>query len=147
MSKMRTVLMSAMLGTALVASVTGATAQSQATTPSPQAAAADKWELIAERTAGKLSGDDTIRLEPPYQNFHSLRLMARDAAVHVKYFLVTFDNGTVEMIDVDQKVEKDGKSLPIKLPNVGQKKLTKIEVRYDTAGVLRDAKVSFFGMK
>ena len=74
------------------------------------------------RTPGRQTGgDDTIILQPPYQNFHSLRLMSRDAAVHVKYFLVTFDNGVVEMIDVDQKVEKDGKSLPIKLTNVGQK--------------------------
>jgi hypothetical protein len=147
MSKMRTVLMSAMLGTALVTSVVGATAPSPATNLSPQAAASDKWVLLAERTAGKLTGQDTMMLPPPYQNFHSLKFTSRDAAVHVKYFLATFDNGAVERVEVDQKVERDGESLPIKLPNVGQKKLTQIRVTYDTAGILRDAKVSLYGMK
>jgi len=147
MSKMRTVLMSAILGTALVASVTGATAQSQATSPSPQAAAADKWVLLAERTAGKLTGEDTMVFDPPYQNFRSLKFTAKDAAVHIKYFLATFGNDVVKRIDVDQKVEKDGESLPIKLPNVGQKSLRQIRVTYDTAGFLRDARVSVFGKK
>jgi hypothetical protein len=147
MFKMRTVMMSAVLGTALVASVTAATAQDQATSPRPQAAAADQWQLLAERTAGKLTGHDTMMLQPPYQNFRSLKFKAKDAAVHIKYFLATYDNGVVERIDVNERVEKDGESQPIKLPNVGQKSLRKIEVWYDTAGVLHDARVSVFGMK
>ena len=146
MFKMRTVLMSALLGTALVASVTAA--QYRTTSPPPaQAATANQWQLLAERTADRLTEHDTIMLQPPYQNFRAIKFAAMNAAVHVKYFMATYDNGVVERIEVNEKVEKDGQSQAINLPNVGQKSLRKIEVWYDT-GLFHDrAKVSIFGMK
>ena len=146
MSKMRTMLVSAVLGTALVASVTGAAAQSRAASSSPQAAATDTWQLLATRTAGRLAGHDTIMLEPPYQKFNSIKFASKDAAVHIKKFLATYDNGVTQEVYVDEKVHRDAESQPFKLQSKGRS-LTKIEVWYDTAGVERDARVSLFGMK
>lgn len=150
MFKMRTALMSALLATVFGASVTAGTAQYRTTNPTPpkpQAATANQWQLLGERTADRLTEHDTIMLQPPYQNFRSIKFMATHAAVHIKYFLATYDNGVVEKIDVNQKVEKDGQSQVLNLPNVGQKNLRQIEVWYDT-GLFHDrAKVSVFGMK
>jgi hypothetical protein len=148
MFNMRTVLMSGVLATALIATVAAGAPQYQTTGARPQAATANQWQLLAERTADRLTEHDTIVLQPPYENFRSLRFNAAHSAVHVKYFLATYDNGVVERIDVNEKVEKDSQSRAINLPNVGQKSLRKIEVWYDTSGLFHDrAKVSVFGMK
>ncbi len=146
MVTMRTVVLSALLATALVASGSDAAAQYQATTAQAQATTGN-WQLLAQRTAGKLTGSDTIELEAPYQNFHSIKFRSEHAAVHIKYFLATYENGVVERVDVNERVEKDGESSVFKLTKAGNQNLRQIRVWYDTAGFLRDAKVSFLGMK
>jgi hypothetical protein len=147
---MRTVLMSAVLATAFAVSVTAGTAQYRTTNPTPptpQAATANQWQLLGERTADRLPEHDTIMMQPPYQNFRSIKFMATHAAVHIKHFVATYDNGVMERIDVNEKIEKNGQSQAFNLPNVGQRGLRQIQVWYDT-GLFHDrAKVSVFGMK
>jgi len=144
MTRMRTLVMSAVLGTALVSSAMAATAREHATSPKPQSA---KWQLLAERTADRLTDHDTIVLEPP-QNYRSVKFMAKDSRVHIKHIVVTFDNGVVKRIEVNQEINEGEQGQPITLPDVGQKSVTKIEMLYDTSGVFKArGKVSVFAMK
>lgn len=146
MTGMRTLVMSAVLGTALVSSATVAIARDHATGPKSQTAAADKWVMLAERTADRLTDHDTIVLDPP-QNYRSVKFAAKDSRVHVKHINVTFANGVVERIEVNQEINEGEQGQPIKLPSVGQK-VTKIEMLYDTSGVFKArGKVMVFAMK
>jgi hypothetical protein len=139
--------LAALLMAAVVGSIV-AEGSDQTKVVRPRAGAAGQWRLIGQVTANFKADHDTIVVRGPYDNFRRIKFKVTDAPVNIKLLVVTYDNGAPDRLEVRERIPKNGESRAIDLRGVGQRSLRKIEVWYDTAGVLRGrADVTLFGMK
>ena len=136
----------AALATVAVAAAVPVQAGQQVTRPN--AGPPGSWRLIGQTHANHTADHDVIVVKGPYDNFRKIKFKVTDAPLNMQYMLVTYDNGQPDRIDVRQNIPRGGESRAIDLRGVGTRSLRKIELWYDTKGLLNGkADVTVFGQK
>jgi len=140
--------MTAIFAVLALATAAAALARAGQQVTHPKPGPAGSWRLIGQTHANHGADHDVIVVKGPYDNFRRIKFKVTDAPLNMHYMLVTYDNGQPDRIDVRQNIAKGGESRVIDLKGVGQRSLRRVELWYDTKGLLNGkADVTLFGMK
>lgn len=105
------------------------------------------WKRLGRTQADFGRDHDVIVIRGPSDNFRALKLKVTDAPLELRRLQVTYDNNTVERLEVRSHIPKGGESRPIDLRG-GQRSLKRVEFWYETKGMGRGrADVTLFGRR
>lgn len=109
--------------------------------------AARGWKRLGRTQADFGRDHDVIVIRGPSDNFRALKFKVTDAPLNLRRVVVTYDNNTVERLEVRFHIPQGGESRPIDLRG-GQRSLKRVEFWYDTKGMGRGrADVTLFGRR
>jgi hypothetical protein len=108
-------------------------------------APAGTWVLLGTTEAKHTSDNDTLRVTDPGA-YRQVKIGVNGASLHMKRFVVTYDNGLKDDIPVNYKIPKDSETRPLQLH--GKHRITQVDYQYDTKGWLHgSAKVSLYAKR
>ena len=94
------------------------------------------WVLIGTSEAKHTSDNDTLHVSDSGV-YRQVKIGVKGASLHMKRFVVTYENGLKDDIPVSYKIPKDSETRPIQLH--GSHRITQVDYSYDTKGWLHGA--------
>jgi hypothetical protein len=106
------------------------------------------WRLIGSKDADRTGDHDTIQVKGSNDNFRKIKLHVSGADLNIKRLVVTYDNGEPDNIDVRENIRQGEETRALDLKGSGTRSIRKIDLWYDTEGVLKGkANVKVHGLK
>lgn len=91
---------------------------------------------------------DTIEIKGSDDEFRALKFKAKNSPINIHRMVVTYDNGAREEINTRNDIPKGGESRNIDLRGSGKRGLRRVELWYDSAGLLNGkAEVRLLGLR
>ncbi len=111
--------------------------------PSP----AGTWVLIGSMKASRSADHDVMTVKGPYTDFRSVKFVVSNAPLRMERMNITYGDGGVAMLNLQQNIPRGAESAPIGVPGPGRREIRKIEFWYQTIGGEGQAAVSVFGLR